>query len=52
MTQNNLGIVLSDLGERSEGPQATAYLEQSVTAFRNPLKCSLNMIFPFDGSKQ
>ena len=38
MTQNNLGNALSDLAERSEGPQAAAYLEQAVAAYRGALQ--------------
>jgi hypothetical protein len=38
MTQNNLGIALKDLGEQSEGAQATAYLQQSVDAYRSALE--------------
>jgi tetratricopeptide (TPR) repeat protein len=38
MTQNNLGNALDDLAGRSEGPQAAAYLEQSVAAFRSALQ--------------
>src|SRR5207249_62583 len=35
MTQNNLGIVLRELGMRSSGEQSGQYLAQSVAAFRS-----------------
>ena len=38
MTQNNLGNVLSDLGERSSGEESGKYLEQAVAAYRAALE--------------
>jgi hypothetical protein len=37
MTQNNLGTVLSVLGERARGEQGAQYLQQSVASFENAL---------------
>ena len=37
-TQNNLGNVLRDLGERASGEQGAQYLEQSVAAYRAALE--------------
>jgi tetratricopeptide (TPR) repeat protein len=46
-TQNNLGPALRALAERSAGPQAAAYLEQSVTASRSALEVRTEGNFPF-----
>ncbi len=37
MTQNNLGNVLSDLGERSAAEESTKYLQDAVAAYENAL---------------
>src|SRR5436309_1102688 len=47
MTQDNLGNALRALAERSEGPQAAAYLEQSIAAFRSALEVRAEGNFPF-----
>ena len=38
MTQNNLGNVLSNMGERADGKAALDYLKSSENAFREALK--------------
>ena len=38
MTQNNLGEALAALAGRNKGPEAAAYLEQAVTAYRDALQ--------------
>jgi hypothetical protein len=46
MTQNNLGIALDDLAERSEGEKAAQYLAQTVDACRNALQVRTETDFP------
>ena len=48
MTQNNLGIVLVDLGERASGEQGAQYLEQSVAAYRAALEVYTREQLPQD----
>ena len=48
MTQNNLGIVLLDLGERASGEQGAQYLEQSVAAYRAALEVRTREQLPQD----
>src|SRR5215470_1683799 len=47
-TQNNLGIVLTELGRRSSGEQSTQYLEQSVAAYRAALEVRTREQLPQD----
>ena len=47
-TQNNLGIVLEDLGTRSSGDQSAQYLQQSVTAYRAALEVRTREQLPQD----
>ena len=46
MTQNNLGIALRNLAERSEGAQASQYLQQAVDDFRSALQVRTESDFP------
>jgi len=48
MTQNNLGIVLKDLGERVSGEQGAQYLEQAVAAYRAALEVRTREQLPQD----
>ncbi len=48
MTQNNLGVALRALAERSEGAQAGAYLEQAVDAHRKALQVRSREQLPQD----
>jgi tetratricopeptide (TPR) repeat protein len=50
-TQNNLGVALGDLAQRSEGPQATAYLEQAVGAYRGALEVSTESDSPLQWTR-
>jgi tetratricopeptide (TPR) repeat protein len=47
-TQNNLGIVLEELGTRSSGEQSAQYLQQSVTAYRAALEVRTREQLPQD----
>jgi tetratricopeptide (TPR) repeat protein len=47
-TQMNLGNALDDLAGRSEGPQAAAYLAQSVAAYRSALQVYTREQLPQD----
>jgi hypothetical protein len=46
MTQNNLGNALRDLAERSEGAQASQFLQQAVDAFSSALQVYTEPTFP------
>ena len=50
-TQNNLGVALGDLAGHSEGPQATAYLEQAIAACRGALEVRTESDFPLQWTR-
>jgi hypothetical protein len=49
-TQNNLGYVLSDLGQRASGEKAAQYLHQSVEATENSLSIFTPEAAPYQNS--
>jgi len=49
-TQNNLGNVLMDLGERVSGEQRAQYLEESVAAIENALTVFTPEASPYHNS--
>ena len=50
-TQNNLGVALCNLGERSEGAEAAIYLQQSVDAYRSALQVLTRKQLPQDWAR-
>ena len=50
MTQNNLGAVLRDLGERASEEQRAQYLRQSVEAIENALSIFTPEAAPYQNS--